>query len=82
MKRAFPRVLVLGGASDAVVGLLMRERADVETVVVTDVSMDMLKFTRARAAASFPAAGDGDGDGDDDERGRAPPAARCRRRRS
>jgi NADH dehydrogenase [ubiquinone] 1 alpha subcomplex assembly factor 5 len=68
VKRAFPRVLVLGGASDAVVGLLMRERADVETVVVTDVSMDMLKFTRARAAASFPAAGDGDGDGDDDER--------------
>ena len=47
VKRTFPRALVLGGASDAVVRRLLSDRPDVRHIVVTDISADMLDFVRA-----------------------------------
>jgi NADH dehydrogenase [ubiquinone] 1 alpha subcomplex assembly factor 5 len=51
VKRPFPRVLVLGGAGDAVVRRLLNDRPDVRTIVVTDMSRDMLRFVRSSVAA-------------------------------
>lgn len=67
VKREFPRVLVLGGAGDAVVRRLLRDRGDVRVIVVTDMSRDMLRLVRDNVAAEFSAGGGGGGDdkGDD-----------------
>ena len=62
VKREFPRVLVLGGAGDAVVRRLLRDRGDVRVIVVTDMSRDMLRLVRDNVAAEFSAGGGGGGD--------------------
>ena len=55
VKRAFPNVLVLGGATDAVVRRLLRDRPDVRVVVVVDASRDMLAFVRENVEREFGA---------------------------
>ncbi|CEG02113.1 Methyltransferase type 11 [Ostreococcus tauri] len=44
IKRRFKRVIVLGGASEAIMRRLLGERDDVEKIVVVDLSRDMLDF--------------------------------------
>ena len=44
IKRDFKRVVVLGGACEAITRRLLAEREDVETIVVVDLSKDMLDF--------------------------------------
>mmetsp|Transcript_12039 Transcript_12039/g.48289 ORF Transcript_12039/g.48289 Transcript_12039/m.48289 type:complete len:397 (+) Transcript_12039:109-1299(+) len=61
VKREFPRVLVLGGAGDAAVRRLLRDRGDVRVIVVTDMSRDMLRLVRDNVAAEFSVAGGGEG---------------------
>ena len=61
VKREFPRVLVLGGAGDAVVRRLLRDRGDVRVIVVTDMSRDMLRLVKDNVAAEFSVAGGGEG---------------------
>jgi|TARA_B110000967_G_scaffold88205_1_gene90816 NADH dehydrogenase [ubiquinone] 1 alpha subcomplex assembly factor 5 len=56
VKRVFPKVLVLGGATDAVVRTLLTERQDVTEIVVVDASFDMLSFVKRNAEAEFGAA--------------------------
>ena len=56
VKRAFPNVLVLGGATDAVVRRLLRDRPDARVVVVVDASRDMLAFVRESVEREFGAA--------------------------
>ena len=44
IKRGFKRVVVLGGASEAITRRLLAERDDVEKIVVVDLSQDMLNL--------------------------------------
>lgn len=53
VKRAFENVLVLGGATDAVLRRLLKDRPDVRVVVVVDASRDMLAFVRENAERDF-----------------------------
>jgi len=46
IKRSFKRIMVLGGASEAITRRLLAERNDVETIVVVDLSNDMLNFVK------------------------------------
>jgi NADH dehydrogenase [ubiquinone] 1 alpha subcomplex assembly factor 5 len=55
VKRAFENVLVLGGATDAVLRRLLEDRPDVRVVVVVDASRDMLAFVRENAQRDFGA---------------------------
>ena len=55
VKRAFENVLVLGGATDAVLRRLLEDRPDVRVVVVVDASRDMLAFVRENAERDFGA---------------------------
>ena len=57
VKRAFPNVLVLGGATDAVVRRLLSDRPDVRVLVVVDASRDMLAFVRENVERAFGAKG-------------------------
>ena len=43
---------MLGGAGDAVVRRLLADRPDVESIVVTDMSRDMLRFVRHSVMAA------------------------------
>lgn len=47
IKRDFKRVVVLGGASEAITRRLLAERNDVETIVVVDLSAEMLNFVKS-----------------------------------
>lgn len=47
IKRGFKRVVVLGGASEAITRRLLADRDDVETIVVVDLSADMLNFVKS-----------------------------------
>lgn len=58
IKRRFKRVIVLGGASEAIMRRLLGERDDVEKIVVVDLSRDMLDFV-ARAVGDNPRRRDG-----------------------
>jgi len=51
IKRGFKRVVVLGGASEAITRRLLAERDDVEKIVVVDLSQDMLNFVERRIGA-------------------------------
>ena len=53
VKREFPKVLVLGGATDAVVRQLLTDRPDVTEIVIVDASFDMLRFVKQNAANEF-----------------------------
>ena len=53
VKRAFENVLVLGGATDAVLRRLLKDRPDARVVVVVDASRDMLAFVRENAERDF-----------------------------
>ena len=67
VKRSFARVLVLGGASDAVIRRLLADRQDVEAIVVTELARDMLRFVRRSVNASFSRGGTVGADGDEVE---------------
>ncbi|OUS45993.1 S-adenosyl-L-methionine-dependent methyltransferase [Ostreococcus tauri] len=58
IKRRFKRVIILGGASEAIMRRLLGERDDVEKIVVVDLSRDMLDFV-ARAVGDNPRRRDG-----------------------
>ena len=58
IKRDFRRVVVLGGACEAITRRLLLERDDVEKIVVVDLSQDMLNFV-ARVVGDSPTRKDG-----------------------
>lgn len=58
IKRDFKRIVVLGGACEAITRRLLAERKDVETIVVVDLSKDMLDFVQ-RSVKDTPQRSDG-----------------------
>jgi len=47
IKRDFKRIVVLGGANEAITRRLLAERDDIEKIVVVDLSQDMLDFVKS-----------------------------------
>ena len=47
IKRDFKRIVVLGGANEAITREFLAERDDIEKIVVVDLSQDMLDFVEA-----------------------------------
>tara|TARA_B100000683_G_scaffold115373_1_gene113344 strand:- start:4804 stop:5946 length:1143 start_codon:yes stop_codon:yes gene_type:complete len=47
IKRDFKRIVVLGGANEAITRRLLAERDDIEKIVVVDLSQDMLDFVES-----------------------------------